>query len=285
VRLRRRGPQTISPTAHYTGYVWAQHGLGPRELATKEGRVLYRGLQPIMAISGALGGPTLEGFLLARHRLIDHLLDQAIEQGPVSQVIEIAAGMSPRGHEFVHRYGERISYIEADLPAMAERKRQALAKLGTLGPSHRVEQIDALRDEGPDSLAALVADLDPHRGVAVISEGLLNYLSPADVKALWIRIASTVRNFRHGLYLSDLHLAGENSGRLDAAFATVLGAFVRGQLHFHFVDAPEAEAALRLAGFDVATLHRPADFADQIAEADTRGARAVRVIEARTTHR
>ena len=55
----------IGPTAHYTGYVWARNGLSHPELATTEGRILFDSLQPAMLASRALGGPTLEAYLLA----------------------------------------------------------------------------------------------------------------------------------------------------------------------------------------------------------------------------
>lgn len=279
-KLLRNGPQTISPTAHYTGYVWARRGLGPRQLSTPEGLLLFQGLQPLMAVNQLLGGPTVEAFLLARHRLIDLLLIEAIEAGTVSQVVEIAAGMSPRGQRIVEAYGDRITYIEADLPSMAARKRAALTKLGSLGDHHQVVDIDALQDVGPESLAALAAGLDPSRGVAFITEGLLNYLAADDVRGLWARIAQTGKGFPHALYLSDLHLVSENDGARTRLFSLALGAFVRGSLHFHFDDAAAAEHELRLAGFDQATLHLPAEFADRIPGADSSSARGVRVVEA-----
>ena len=34
------GGESISPTAHYTGYVWARNGLSHPELETLEGRLL-----------------------------------------------------------------------------------------------------------------------------------------------------------------------------------------------------------------------------------------------------
>ena len=76
-------------------------------------------LHPLMTVSGALGGPSLESYLLARHRAIDALLTEAVEDHGVSQVIEIAAGMSARGWRFANRYGDAITYVETDLPAMA----------------------------------------------------------------------------------------------------------------------------------------------------------------------
>ncbi len=100
--------------------------------------MLYESLRPWMITSRALGGMGLEHYLLTRHRAIDALLERAIEQHGITQVVEVACGLSPRGWRFAQRYGDRITYIEADLPAMAERKRRALERMGSLGPTHRV---------------------------------------------------------------------------------------------------------------------------------------------------
>src|SRR3954467_11756356 len=172
------GSESISPTAHYTGEVWRRNGLSHPALGTAEGRRAYLALEPMMALSRTLGGPTLERNLLARHRLIDHLLEAAIEEGRISQVLEIAAGMSPRGWRFAGRYGERLTYLEADLPEMAARKRAALRGAGDL-PNLRVVDVDAMRDDGPDSIAAVAATLDHGQGLAVITEGLLVYFDHA----------------------------------------------------------------------------------------------------------
>ena len=171
----RRGPDAVSPTAHYTGHVWARNGLSHPELDTWEGRLMFNALEPAMATSGALGGPTLEGLLLARHRVIDDLLTQAIEEQNVRQVIEPACGMSPRGWRFVERYGEALTYIEGDLLGMADRKRRALARMNSLSDRHRVVELDVLRDDGPGSIAALAASLDRDQGLAIVTEGLLTY--------------------------------------------------------------------------------------------------------------
>src|SRR6185437_11633020 len=169
-RMAERRSETISPTAHYTGYTWFANGLSHPAFATKEGRVFYETLRPANAASRALGGPTLEGMLLARHRVIDHLLSRAIADGRVSQVVEIAAGLSPRGWRFAQQHGDALTYVEADLPHMALRKRAILAEAGDASPHHRVVDIDALADAGPRSLAAIAESLDPARGVAIITE-------------------------------------------------------------------------------------------------------------------
>lgn len=134
----------VSPTAHYTGHVWARNGLGPKELDTLEGRALYLSVQPLMAASRLTGSPAIEDVLLARHAVIDALLTAEIESGRVTQVVEIAAGMSPRGYTFTQRFGDRISYVETDLADNVATKREALERLGALSSHHRIVEMDAL---------------------------------------------------------------------------------------------------------------------------------------------
>jgi O-methyltransferase involved in polyketide biosynthesis len=251
-----RGSHAISPTAHYTGHVWGRHGLSHRRLATPEGRLLFHALAPAMALSHALGGPTLEGLLLARHRIIDDLLAHAIDDERVSQVIEIGCGMSPRGWRFAERYGDRLTYIEADLPEMAERKRRALERMNSLSNLHRVAAVDALRDAGPQSLVAVASTLDRGRGLAIITEGLLSYFDESDVLGMWRRFARELARFSAGLYLADVFLGGPDRPVADRAFQAVLSSFVQRRVHMHFDDEAAAVEAMRSAGFAHAHLHR-----------------------------
>jgi len=204
---------SVSPTAHYTGYVWARNGLSHPALASREGRLLFESLRTPMTVSRLLGGPTLEAYLLARHRALDALLERAIEEHGVTQVIEVAAGLSPRGWRFSERYGSRLTYIEADLPAMAERKRNALEQMGSLNEHHRVKLMDALRDDGPASIVPITSELDPTEGLAIITEGLLSYLDRDAVLGLWRRFARELSAFRSGRYLSDLYLGSADAER------------------------------------------------------------------------
>lgn len=277
----RRGPHTISPTAHYTGFVWAHHGLGTGELATTEGRLLHTASRPVMLGARLLGAPSLDDVLLARHRLIDHLLAQEIAAGRVGQVLELAAGMSPRGHSFVARHPD-LTYVEADLPGMAERKQEALDRIGTALPRHRVEVVDVLRHDGQQSLDAALSRLDPGRGVAVVTEGLLMYLPRSAVTNLWRRIAAGLRAFPHGVHLSDLHTRDDNDGLAERVFRAGLSLGVRSKVDFHFDDADDAERSLRDCGFAEAALLAPADYADVLPGMTRAGARRVRVVLART---
>jgi O-methyltransferase involved in polyketide biosynthesis len=274
------GSETISPTAHYTGYVWARNGLSHPELQTLGGRVLFESLRPTMAVSRALGRSSLEAYLMARHTAIDALLERAIDAGEVTQVVEVAAGLSPRGWRFSERYGARLTYVEADLEGMAERKRRALARIGSLNERHRVEVVDALADDGPRSLAVLASSLDREAGLAIITEGLLGYLDSDSVDGIWRRFARVLRTFAaRGRYISDLHLAELQTIQIRA-FRVMLSAFVRGRVHLHFDSAADAEAAIREAGFDAASVRPASELAP---EAGGPGSRLAHILEASTT--
>lgn len=268
----------ISPTAHYTGFVWARNGLSHPRLETTEGRVLFESLRGVMGVSVLLGGNSLERYLLARHRAIDRLLEEAIDSGRVSQVIEVASGLSARGWRFSSRYGERIDYVEADLPAMAERKRRALGDMGSLSDHHRVVALDALAVGGPESLPGVASGMQRERGTAVITEGLLGYLDTPSVLGLWERIAEVLESFPSGLYLSDLHI-GAVADLPVRAFRLLLSAFVRGQVHLHFDRAEDAVRELRRAGFEEAVVRRASEV---LGAGEGGGAQLVHIIEAST---
>jgi O-methyltransferase involved in polyketide biosynthesis len=272
-------PARISPTAHYTGYVWFAHGHSHEAFATEKGKRLYRSLRAPNAVASAAGLASLEGMLLARHRVIDLRLRRAIDSGEVKQVIEVACGLSPRGWRFRERYGDRITYVEADLPGMIARKRAVLAELGGETAHHRTAEVDALAEAGPTSITALCAALDPTRGTAIVTEGLVNYFDRETVAAIWRRFARALAPFPTGRYLSDLIVREGNRGPIVTGFSWLLSAFVRGRVHMHFEDARDAEAELAACGFD-AHLLDPRDFTAELPGLERAGASRVRVIDA-----
>jgi len=247
---------SVSPTAHYTGHVWLRNGLSHEALGTIEGQAMFAAAEPLMLARRLTREPTLEQYLLARHLVVDELLEEQIESGRVGQVIEIAAGMSPRGWRFTERYPDLV-YVETDLPAMAERKRRALDDIGDRPPGHRVAELDALRDDGPASLGAVAGELDAERGLGVITEGLLSYLDDGAMLGLWRRIAGVLERFDDGRYVFDLGVGALGRDLRARAFRVALGAFVRGQVHEHFPDDEDAIEALHVAGFADARIVRP----------------------------
>ncbi len=256
----RRTSAAISPTALYTGTVWRRAGLSHPAFASRAGTAVWTGLLAPRRVAELLGGPRLDAMLLARHHAIDTVLERAIDAGEVDQVVELAAGLSPRGWRFMSRYGPELSYVETDLPAMARRKHEALSQAGLLVPGHRVQGLDAFAPAGLHSLEALASGLDPDRGTAIITEGLINYFPMSDVVALWASVATTLRRFVRGMYVSDLHL-DQAPGIVTATAKVVMAAVVRGSVYLHFEDEQAALEALRQAGFDDAALLLPSSFA------------------------
>jgi O-methyltransferase involved in polyketide biosynthesis len=266
---------SIGPTAFYTGEVWSRNGLSHPELSRVEGRVLHAVTAPTFMVSRLLGGPTLDGMLLARHRAIDAMLEEAVAGGEVGQVLEVAAGMSPRGWRFTERHPDLL-YVEADLPDMAARKREALARIGRPA-THRVVDLDVLATDGPLSLDSVAAGLDTGKGPAIITEGLLSYLPREAVPELWSAFARTIARFGHGVYLADLHVDADAPALLSRLFAGALAAFVRSPVRVHFADAGEARDALLAAGFAAVVVDRASELP---AGAGLNGAERVRIVRA-----
>jgi len=250
----------ISPTAHYTGYVWCVNDLSFDGLRTRLGRTLYTSLLPFNAFyRTATKHADLNMTLVARHRIIDHLLDEAIAAGVVGQVVEIAGGLSARGARFSQRYPELV-YVEGDLPDMVATKSGLLDAAGLRGPKHHVVEINALVDEGPNSVFA-AADrlLDKSKGTAIITEGLTGYFSTEDIEGMWRRFAACLEQFPHGVYYTDIMLGG---GAPQSArwFKKLLEWFARGETYLHYSGSEECVARLRNAGFGNAELHHPRGF-------------------------
>ena len=277
--MSRSRSERISPTAHYTGFVWFAHGQSHEAFATGAGRFMYQALRGPNLLASKVHLPTLEGMLLARHRAIDLRLAQAIDAGEIDQIVEVAAGLSPRGWRFRTRYGDRITYVEADLPGMLEHKRRILARLGGETPHHRTVAVDALAHGGPTSLDSVCASLDPKRGTAIITEGLINYFDTPTMLGVWRRIAAALRRFPRNLYLSDLILRDGNRTPLAVGFQWFLSAFVRGTVHMHFDSAEAAEDALAGAGL-TGVLIDPRDLAFELPGLELAGAGRVRIVEA-----
>jgi O-methyltransferase involved in polyketide biosynthesis len=253
-----RDSSRISPTAHYTAYVWFQHGISDAALATPLGRFFHAALVVPNALCRAAGLADLDTNLLARHRVIDERLERAIADGRVAQVIEVAAGLSPRGARFVQRHPE-LRYVEADLPPMAAHKRELLRAGDLLGARHEVVPIDALADDGPLSLAALAERLDATVGTAIVTEGLINYFDRDTTERMWQRFARVLSRFPAGLYLSDDIFAGDVAhSTAMRVFGAALAAFARG-FHVHHASAEACHQALLAAGFTQAQIHVPGE--------------------------
>jgi O-methyltransferase involved in polyketide biosynthesis len=276
----RAESERVSPTAYATGYFWYRHGLSHPGLLIPEGAKVERRFRLLSRVVKLVSGVSIDALMLARHQGIDALLARHIESGRVGQVIELAAGLSPRGWRFTQRYGDKLTYVETDLPHMADLKRRLLTDGRLSGPKHRVVPINALLNSGPQSLHELAQSLSPTAGLAIITEGLMSYLDPPAAKGVWRRIAEVLRGFPFGVYLSDAYVRSDRYGVGAKVFRGAIERFVRGRMHIHFETVDEAAETLRAVGFADARLHEPASIAETKEIAQIKGGNRVRILEA-----
>lgn len=278
----RADSEKVSPTAYATGYFWYRHGLSHPGLVAPDGKRLDRRFGYLIRAVKLVSGMSIEALMLARHKGIDAVLANHVDSGKVTQVIELAAGLSARGWRFTQRYGDRITYIETDLPHMAELKRGMLDKARLATPKHRVVAVNVLLDRGPGSLHEVAQALDRKAGLAIITEGLMSYLDPRTAAGVWRRIARTLRDFPFGVYLSDSYVRSDRYGIGGALFRGVIQRFVRGRMHVHFETPDQAMRLLKKAGFNGITLRQPRDLPETRELGAVRGGDRVRILEALT---
>jgi O-methyltransferase involved in polyketide biosynthesis len=272
----------ISPSAHYTGYVWYRHQLAEPAFATDFGRWVHALLKPITWGARAGFGIDLENLLLQRHLLIDQRLTDAIERGGVTQVVEIACGLSPRGRRFTARY-PALRYIEADLSVMAARKRLLLQSQGWLTAQHQVKVVDILPNAGADSLAGLFAGLDHSKPVLVITEGLVNYFELPVIEGFWTRLAAQLKQFPQATYLTELYpdLHEHPRYRQLRWGVKLVGYLTRGSYPLHYRDPAQIVGGFQRCGFSAVSVLDPDQFASSLGLSPPRVPGLVRVIEAR----
>lgn len=281
--MKPRDGSDIGFTAFFTGEIWRRNGLSAPFLGTRAGRLFYQAAQPFEQSALRLLGTNHEVILLQRHHLIDLLARRAIGEHGVTQVVELACGLSPRGTRFCHEFGEGLLYVEADLPEMAARKRRLLEGAGELSERHRVVRCNILARDTDESLEALVSrELDPARKTLVITEGLINYFDTATMQAFWSRLATALGAFPEGHYLTDLYSGfGIGDSRAARLMKKLLATATRRRVTLHFDDEAEVAATFQAAGFAEVRLHRPEAYAGAVLEMPrSRRPSVVRVLSA-----
>lgn len=283
-RKDKTDTSSISFTAHYTGHVWYRNGLSAEPFRTGEGALFYALLMPFEAVGRRIAGGNIKDFLLQRHFLIDQLISNAIEQEGVTQVLEIACGLSPRGWRFSARHPQ-LKYVEADLPDMAARKQALLEKAGAgSNGRHKVITCNILA-EGPDSLENVIArEFDRSKPLLVVTEGLVNYFNLDTISGFWTRLQAELAKFPAGIYLTDNYplLDDHPFRKVMKSLGDLLGAASRSNVSFHFGSDRAMEEHFRALGFRTAKAHNPSHHYDSLPIPRTRGDSFVRVLEARS---
>ena len=112
----------------------------------------------------------------ARFKIVNHLL----KTRSINQIIEIAAGVSPRGLEMTKN--PSVRYVEIDLPKVIQEKKVIIERLiaksiTSKRPNLHLEAGNALNLQ--DLLRA--TSFFEEKPIAVINEGFLQYLGPEEI--------------------------------------------------------------------------------------------------------
>lgn len=271
---------SISFTAHYTGYVWHHYGLSGNSFVTAQGKTYYTLLRPFECAARRVLGTDIKTTLLQRHYLIDRELDTLIAQHPDLQIVELACGLSPRGHRFTQQH-PGILYVETDLPGMVARKQPLLAGLQSLNACHRVVTCNILDRNTPDSLENVIArECDPARPLAIITEGLVNYFDLDTISPVWQRLATLLRGFPAGVYLTDVYpeVEGHRFAGIIRASNRLLRTASRSRFMLHFTSDDNMQSHFRQQGFSQVIVFNPDHEKTAAPKAD--GGAIVRVIRA-----
>lgn len=167
---------------------------------------------------------------------------------------------------------------------MAARKAALLREQGWLGPEHAVAAVDILAEDGERCLAALFAGLDRERPLVVITEGLVNYFQRPVIEAFWSRLATELKRFPQGTYLTDLYpdLREHPRYRQIRWGVGIIGRLTRGSYPLHYRNAAEIEAAFARCGFASTLVLDPQREGAALGLPQGRLPSLVRVIESRT---
>lgn len=242
----------ISFTAHYTGYIWYQMGISHEAFATKKGKSLAAFLDPIERWAEKYVGGSMRTTLKTRHTLLDENLTQLITQHPNLQVLEIAAGLSPRGWWFRQHYPD-IDYRELDLPAMAETKQAALQRIDAQQPA--VLSADLFTEDFQQAFEVF----DPSRPIVIISEGLINYFEKPLLQQLLQSIVEYGDRFSVLHYLTDIYPEPVKNKLAKVIWSSskLLKVMSRSAFTFHFQSPAEVQSFFLEAGFDYVHVIQP----------------------------
>lgn len=243
---------SISFTAHYTGEMWQKLGLSHPALATQTGRQLHRLVYPLECFAKLFFGVSMGKTLTVRHSLIDSRIEYYLSKNPDVQIVEFAAGLSPRGWRFLQKY-EQLRYIEIDLADMSALKEQRAAHLPR--PIPEFYSADVLED----NLDVLFNQLDTNKPLLIISEGLINYFSLPLLSQLTQKIALQTQKFKHAMWITENYPFSDKPSynQLVKMASKSLGFLSRSNFSFYFDNPASSIDFFKTHGFSHVDIFQP----------------------------
>ncbi|MEV0708233.1 class I SAM-dependent methyltransferase [Nocardia aurea] len=216
----------VSDTAIWMAAYRAEESLRPDALFTDPiaerlaGELRGAVLSSKVAVPGSRGGwPPV-----VRTALIDGLIARSLAEG-CDRVLNLAAGWDTRPYRL--ELPQALSWFEVDLPKIVDAKNRALVDEE---PHCRVTRSSVDLTDPAACAAFVTAAVDGARRPLVITEGLLQYLEPAQVRGLSeVLLAAGVRWWITDLWTPSLlwlvnRTMGRHLGQAQWAFGPARGA-------------------------------------------------------------
>lgn len=241
-----RNEQQIPYSALFTAATWQWAELPAAKITTPEGSdKLFRIVRGYNNLYRLLNPDTyqLHEMLLHRHLVINRL----IRENPQPRIIEVAAGLSPRGCQFSQ--SPDTEYVEVDLRQVVKLKRSQLLK--SAEGTEVLARMNFHLIEGDITSPSLWHGFSS-KASTVITEGLMMYFNRKSQMDIWKQIALFTR-LNGGEYLFDyipLELTPKRSfvGKLLSGLRRLL---LNNRTHY-YPDNRHSDAIvadLRAAGF------------------------------------
>lgn len=184
-----KGNENISPTAwtiaHRRTFTDIPYSKPIFDLIEQQ-----RKLQGI-EISEELKSPQIAPQIEARYKLVNIML----EENNIKQVLEIAAGFSPRGLAMTD--DASVTYVETDLSKITKQMDKIVGKIGKK-ENLFIENADVLDLR---TLQSSLKHFDKRKSLGIIHEGLLRYLS-FDQKAVVAKNIHTILESFDGVWIT-----------------------------------------------------------------------------------
>jgi len=192
----------------------------------------------------------------ARYRAVSRLL----EEKAATQVLELAAGLSPRSMEFSQR---GVVYVEADLQDSIALKREVVTAILGSVPANLHLSATSVLDRA--QLLACCSPFVTGHSVAVTTEGLLRYLTFEEKTRLAANVHEILRRYGGWWITPDIHLrswAERQSATYHQRERETLGRSLDSN---YFADLDHARGFFEGCGFAVDTRPLLEGIRDQIA--------------------
>jgi len=129
-----------------------------------------------------------------RYKLIDEILNES----GITQVIELASGWSTRGLSFCKSNCKAV-YIEIDLPDVAKNKSDILKQMGEIPQNLHIFEGNALCEQDFTNASNY---FNPNKPIAVITEGLLGYLTFKEKEQITRNVQKLLTKFK-GIWITN----------------------------------------------------------------------------------